>query len=547
MVSLVARTLADLQASLALGAAEGADVVEFRLDAVADEILGPGTKPFAKLVAEVGRPTIAAIHGTEGFGSYSGSPTQRFEILRAAAEAGVTYVDIDASLASAGDLDAIKARCIISTHRAINTSDPSALDLRALDAVAAELDAQVRPGRGDLVKIVPHLTSAEQALTLLDWLEQRPPGTTIAFASGEAAAFTRMAAPAFGSALVYAAPAKIDDPDPQAPLLALAAPGQWRIAHLRAAWGGAGRIPGRSTRLAAVCGRPIGHSASPVTHAAAFRALGADALFLPVQPTSFAAFAKAVCKHPRWVGLSVTAPYKLEALDIAAGDAAAERQGAGSDAAAIAIGAANTLAFTDLGALGMHASNTDAPGVAAAIAEALDEENFSGLTAVILGAGGAARAAAYSVQERGAQVTIVARRSDAAAGLHPTAGSVTFDSPAYQALRPDIIVHTTPLGTDGVGEPMVPAEHLRPGVAVLDAVYRPRETALLRRAAASGAIPISGECWFLAQAWLQHLTLFRGVYGLDGRSDPLSPERCTAAQDAMACAFRDWLSGETSS
>ena len=413
----------------------------------------------------------------------------------------------------------------------------------------------MRPGSGDLIKIVPEAERAEDVLALLDWLEKRPEGSTIAFASGQPAAFSRLCAPAFGSVFVFAAPVAIDDPSPGAPRLSSAAPGQLRVPHMRAVWGGAGCSPTRRTRLAAVCGRPIGHSASPVTHAAAFRSLGLDALFLPIAPTSFDALARALRAHPRWIGLAVTAPFKIDALELAGGEPGDELAG-GACRAATAIGAANTLCFraADGAETGRQfcAVNTDAPAIGTAIADGLGREDFSGLTGLVIGAGGAARAAAFALVERGASVIVAARRPREAWNVAektacPEAQGVTavdLESDDYTALRPDIIVHTTPLGTDGIGEPNVPDAHLRPGVAVLDAVYRPRETTLLRRAAAAGCIPISGERWFLLQAWLQHLALFEALYG---ELNPAAEVRSDAAVSAMGEALSLWLSGQTSS
>lgn len=544
VVSLLARTPAQFREALERGAAADADIVEFRLDHVARGVLdGSVTREaLAELFAAADRPTIAAIHGQEGFGTFRGSVAQRSRVLVAASNAGASFLDIDASFMAAASLDSVPTPRILSTHR-----DVDAMDAGALDEIAAELDALVRPGSGDLIKIIPEAERAEDVLVLLDWLSERPAGSTIAFASGQPASFSRIAATAFGSVLVYAAPAAIDEPDPKSPLLSSAAPGQLRVPHVRAAWGGEGRVPSKDTRLAAVCGRPIGHSASPVTHAAAFRTLGFDALFLPIAPTSFEAFARVVRDDPRWVGLSVTAPFKIDAIELSAGE-----EGGGACGAAAAMGAANTLCFESKDASGrrFRAANTDAPAVGMAIAAGLGREEFKGLTSVVIGAGGAARAATHALLERGSCVVVAARRPSEAQSLAdktrcPDSQGLTavdLESDDYRALRPDIIVHTTPLGTDGIGEPQVPDEHLRPGVVVLDAVYRPRETGLLRRAAALGAIPVSGERWFLLQAWLQHVALFFELYReLQVEVDAGSAEK------AMGEALQLWLSGQTSS
>ncbi|MEM9382913.1 MAG: shikimate kinase, partial [Planctomycetota bacterium] len=115
------------------------------------------------------------------------------------------------------------------------------------------------------------------------------------------------------------------------------------------------------------------------------------------------------------------------------------------------------------------------------------------------------------------------------------------DEDALVELAPDVGVHTTPLGTDGEGRAPVPDALLRPGVHVLDAVYRPRRTELLRRAEARGATPVEGAAWFLHQAWLQHLRLFHGPYeaafGAEGPPAPL----VEAALASMERALGRWL------
>ncbi|MEM1453269.1 MAG: type I 3-dehydroquinate dehydratase, partial [Planctomycetota bacterium] len=338
--TLLAPTLEAFARALEGGAAARADVVELRLDRVADEVVRDPAA-LAALVARAERPTIAALHGGEGFGTFAGDVPARAEVLRAAARAGVTYIDVDERFAAeVGDLG---ARRILSTHR-------SASGIEEVDALARGLDALAEPGR-DLVKVVPPAATAEEGLALLRWLADRPAEGTIAFCSGDVASFTRLLAPAFGSALVYAAADDVPGVD-----LESAAPGQLRVGHVRDVWGP--RTPSRATTLAAVCGRPIAHSASPVVHGAALRQAGIDGMLVPVAPAALAAVvaaaADAPAEGPRWGGLSATAPFKLDAL------ACADR--VLSDAQA--VGAANTLAVAG-GA--WTASNTDAPAVRAAL------------------------------------------------------------------------------------------------------------------------------------------------------------------------------------
>jgi shikimate dehydrogenase len=515
VVSLVAPTLDALAAAVDGGAAGHGDLVELRLDHVAGAVVAdPGA--LAALVARAGKPVIAALHGGEGFGAFDGDVGTRRAALHAAADAGAAYVDVDERFAAeVGELGVPR---ILSTHREART-------VEELDALARRLDDLRVPGR-DLVKLVPPAGEASFGLEVLTWLAARPAGGTVAFCSGEPGSFTRLLAPAYGSALTYAAP----EPVAGVPL-ETAAPGQLRASHVRAVW--PGRAPARTTQIAAVCGDPIGHSAGPVVHGAALRAVGLDGVLVPFGATPLAPLerlqAPGAPEHaPPLAGLSVTAPFKQAPLGLV-GSGALEASGD-----ALAMGAVNTVARAG----GWVASNTDAPAVRAALEEA--GARLDGADALVIGAGGAARAAVHALAGAGARVTVAARRLEAAAALGAD-GAVALSDPALGELRPDVLVHTTPLGTDGVGEAPIPDEHLRPGVFVLDAVYRPRRTSLLQRAAERGAAPVEGASWFLHQAWLQHLLIFAAPYGRAFGADGPPPELARAAMAAMGEALAAWL------
>ena len=90
-----------------------------------------------------------------------------------------------------------------------------------------------------------------------------------------------------------------------------AAPGQLSVEHVRRVWPEG--EPGADTGLAAVCGSPIDHSASPVTHGAALRAVGADAMLVPIDAETLDDVMDFAAADPRWAGLSVTAPHKAVA------------------------------------------------------------------------------------------------------------------------------------------------------------------------------------------------------------------------------------------
>ena len=191
VVSLVPPTFAALDEAVArVVAGDLADVIEIRLDHIAGEV-SEDPEPLAHLIECAELPFIAAIHGLEGFGSFGGSRVERFDALRAAASAGVHWLDVDESLAADFDCPG-GARLILSSH-GVEPNAPS------LDTAARRMESMVNRLRGDLVKLVPPCDSTMEALRVMDWLAERPWGSTIAFGSGEIASFTRLLAPAFGS------------------------------------------------------------------------------------------------------------------------------------------------------------------------------------------------------------------------------------------------------------------------------------------------------------------------------------------------------------
>jgi len=245
-------------------------------------------------------------------------------------------------------------------------------------------------------------------------------------------------------------------------------------------------------RTAGVVGRPVGHSLSPLIHAAWLETAGLDGAYhaFEVEPEGFDAFIAARRGGPL-VGLNVTAPHKERALALA--DTA--------DAAARAAGAANLLLFTPDGRVG--ARNTDGLGLLAALAEQAPGLQLRGARVVLLGAGGAARSAAVTLRGAGAaEVRIVNRTLSRASTLAAETGAASFawaDLPAALAAA-DALVNATTLGREG-GEPLdIALDGLRPGAAVMDMVYRPLETPLLRQARARGFVPVDGLAMLIGQA-----------------------------------------------
>lgn len=249
-----------------------------------------------------------------------------------------------------------------------------------------------------------------------------------------------------------------------------------------------------ATQLCGILLHPAGHTRSPAMHNAAFAAMELDAVFLAfdVAPEALAA-ALAGCRALGVRQLAVSIPHKeavLEHLDDV-------------DPVARRIGAVNTITREKGRLVG---ANTDWIGLVRALER---ETPLAGRRAVVLGAGGAARAAAYGLLARGARVTVLNRHPERARALARDLGAEAAgaldDLPHHEH---DVLVNATSVGLREDRSP-VDASALRSGSVVLDAVYDPAETRLLRDAAARGARPIGGK-WMLVEQAVEQIRLWTG-------------------------------------
>lgn len=245
-----------------------------------------------------------------------------------------------------------------------------------------------------------------------------------------------------------------------------------------------------TTRLAVLLGHPVDHSRSPAIMNAAFAALGLDLVYvaLPVAPVDLAAVVDALGTVGA-VGGNVTVPHKLAVM------ASCDRL---TDEARL-VGAVNTLHWTDAGLTG---DNTDAVGLAAAMAR--DVGDLTAERVLVVGTGGAARAAVVAASRLGASVSVAGRRPDAARDLLALARApasvvdLAGDglAPAVAAAR--VVVNATTVGLHGEHLP-APLERLRSDQVALDLIYG-RGTPFLAAARAAGAAAVDGSGMLLGQA-----------------------------------------------
>jgi shikimate dehydrogenase len=255
------------------------------------------------------------------------------------------------------------------------------------------------------------------------------------------------------------------------------------------------------TAATALCGivlHPAGHTRSPAMHNAAYAALGLDALYLPFDvPARRLRDAIAGIRGLGFRQVSVSIPHKtsiLELVDFV-------------DATAARIGAANTV-LRDGDRL--VASNTDWIGAVRALER---ECSLADARAVVLGAGGTARAVVYGLIERGAVVSVLNRsagRAESLAGELGAQGAGPLESLA--SIPHDVIVNATSVGLNSDDSP-IEATSIRPNAVVMDAVYAPEQTRLLRDARARGARVVSGR-WMLVHQAVAQLEAWAG--SIDG-------------------------------
>jgi 3-dehydroquinate dehydratase / shikimate dehydrogenase len=429
--------------------ATDADLVELRLDGVADLSVAGALEGRAKPVIVTCRPSW------EG-GSFRGGEEERLRFLSEAIRLGAEYVDVEWRANRAALPESGRTRLVVSMHDA--------------DRVPADLGSRVRAMRADagagLIKIAVATPTLRDCVALRDTV-----GTgsgQIVIGMGAAGVITRVCPWLCDSQWTYGGSA---------------APGQTSVDDLFTIY--RLRQTGPATGIFALTGAPLAHSASPAMLNAAFAAAALDAVYVPMESRDagdFLAAAEAFGVH----GASVTAPLKTAwaALGVATGP---EGQ---------AIGAVNTLKREGAAWLGR---NFDVDGFLAPLAER--GASLQDGRAVVLGAGGAARAVAWALKRAGMRVEVAARRADAARGLAAELGVDTSPWPPEPGW--DLLVNATPVGTWPDADRTPLASSSVRGRLVYDLVYNPPETTLLRDARAAGSGVVGGLEMLVAQAEAQ--------------------------------------------
>jgi shikimate dehydrogenase len=268
--------------------------------------------------------------------------------------------------------------------------------------------------------------------------------------------------------------------------------------------------------LACVLGHPITHSLSPTIHEAGLRALGLAGRYLAFE-TDVAQLATALSSLGSlgFRGTNLTAPLKVAARALVDVEDDDVRH----------IGAVNTIVFHQGRRIG---HNTDAQGLITALTEVCGVA-LSGVTVLILGAGGAARAAIWAMsQARAKKVVVMSRRFESATSLAAAFGKEVIPVQTVEGIGVDLVINATTAGMRGtIGESEVPIDLTALGAigCVYDMVYDPATTPLLQMAKGLGVPAFNGLSMLVAQARLAFGHFFGQMPDLDALMAALNPER----------------------
>ncbi len=463
----IAASTVDEMLSKAAAVLKEATFIEFRLDYLPKPAAAlPRLKQF---LAENGAATAVATCRCESNGGrFKGSNTEAADILFRAAEAGFHLVDIELQLAEKlpkstfEKLRATGVSLIVSHHDFHATKD--------LDGILARI-VKFSP---EFMKIVPTARSLADNITLMRFLERVEDShnsSVVGICMGEAGVISRILGLRAGSAFTFAA-ASAGDETAVGQIPARTLLETYRVDQVDAA-----------TKVYGVAGNPIGSSLSPLMMNTAFRRETVNAVYLALQTSKADDLFKLVREIPIQ-GVSVTMPLKQDIVPLL------ERV----DPLSAKIGAVNTIFRAQDGKF--YGFNTDVAGIIAPLERRM---NLAGVKALVLGAGGAGRAAVFGLRDKGAEVWILNRTPETAQKLARQAGAKTIKREAVAKVGFDIIINATSVGMTGnKAAPLLLPEDLNCRL-VFDLVYSPLETPLLRAARLKGIAVISGVEMFVQQ------------------------------------------------
>jgi len=438
--------------------------LEFRLDYLPKPGLAlPKIRSFFEMFPHA--VVIATCRRAASGGKFRGSVASQLELLSKAAAAGCQLVDVELQTAlkcKGEQLPKLRSRAalILSFH-----------DFHGTKKLPETLE-KMRNYPADFYKVVSTATTLTDNVTMMKFLEKESDRhSLVGLCMGEQGLISRVLGVRAGSAFTFASVSEEER----------TAPGQVTAQDLRSVY----RIEqvDVATRVYGVAGDPISHSLSPIIMNTALRRENVNAVYLALHAKTLKDLLTCGREIPIH-GLSITMPYKeaiLKYLD-------------NTDSHTTKIGACNTIVRAQDGKL--YGFNTDTAGVVRPLEQRIPLE---GARILVLGAGGAARAAVFGLKERGCEVFILNRTPAPAQKLARQAKARTIKRHDLRKLAFDVIVNATPVGMSNSGESPLHENEIN-AKYVFDMVYDPPETRFLKAAKARGAQIIPGIEMFVHQA-----------------------------------------------
>src|SRR5271166_3332597 len=438
--------------------------LEFRLDYLPRPVLAlPKIKQFAEYHSHV--VAMATCRRVAAGGKFRGSIASQLDILAKAAVSGCQLVDLELQSAANSKREQVQR---LRSHAALVLSYH---DYRATKNLEETLEKMVAIS-ADFYKIVGTATTLYDNVVMMKFLEANSgKHSLIGVCMGEQGIISRVLGVRAGSVFTFAA---VSDEEKTAPgqVTAQDLRSTYRIEQLDAA-----------TRVYGVAGDPVAHSLSPAIMNAALRRETVNGVYLALHAKTLKDLLACVRDIPIH-GLSITMPYKtaiLSHLD-------------NTDSHTTKIGACNTVVRAQDGKL--YGFNTDAAGVVRPLEQRITIE---GAKILVLGAGGAARAAVFGLKERGAEVYVLNRTFAQAQKLARSARARTLRRADLKKLNFDVIINATPVGMGNSQESPLNQDEIKAHY-VFEMIYDPPETRFMKLAKAAGAEVIPGVEMFVHQA-----------------------------------------------
>lgn len=471
-------------------AESGVRLVELRVDFIAREV------NLKRLLADQPCPAIITCRRESDGGKWNGDEFKRQVLLRSAIADGVDYVDLEEDIA-----DKIprfgNTKRIISLHNFRETPD----NLEEIHERLAGMDA-------DVVKIATMAHHPHDNVRMLDLIKNAKV-PTVGVCMGEIGMPSRILAGKFGAPFTFAT----FHHERQL------APGQLSYDQMAKIYN-YDEI-NEATEVYGVVADPVGHSLSPLIHNRAMRELKLNKVYVPFRvPRESLAQFFSDCEKFDIKGLSVTIPHKEAVIKLLNK----------ADSAVKGIGAANTVVFKDEDRLGYNSDYRAAMDslLATVSDKAEGEKPLKGKKALVLGAGGVARAISYGLTRYGADVVISGRTGARASELAGQLKCKFVEWNERHSVNPDILINGTPVGMHpNVDESPFESRHLNENIIVFDTIYNPEQTLLIKEAKSEGCPVITGVDMFVRQAAIQ----FKLFTGQDAPTDLMRKEvkRATGA------------------